>query len=283
MSIHSRAVLVELNISTWTANKLDRIKTDQILHDSRAGHKSGKFHKNLMAGTSLVKDLSDFAAQVRTWNTKQTLPWQDRGPRFVPTSMYLDYKKQINQKRTHFWNSVDTVAQGYETCKQTARYHLGDLYNPDDYPDAEEVRAKYGWHFNTTPVPKSGHFMVDVPAEELAEMQESCDDRVNTRLKEAMQEAWDRLHSMCADMSKKLTENEDDKKKRWHDSFISNPLELCALLSHLNITGDPELERARKQLERTMQYADIDALKDSPSTREALKRNVDSIIEEFEW
>ena len=80
------------------------------------------------------------------------------------------------------------------------------MYNPDDYPDAEEVRAKYGWHFNTTPVPKSGHFMVDVPAEELAEMQESCDDRVNTALKEAMQEAWDRLHSMCADMSKKLTE-----------------------------------------------------------------------------
>ena len=284
MSIDQRALLVELNISTWTANKLDRGKTDQILHDSKAGNRAGKFHKNLMAGTSLVKDLSDYAAQCRTWNNKQTLPWKDKGPRAVPTSLYLEYKKGVNERCVTFWDKVEGVVQGYEAAKHTARLHLGDLYNPDDYPHAEQVRAKYGWDFETNMIPKSGHFMVDVPAEELAEMQESCEARVNERFKEAMQEAWGRLHSMCAEMSKKLTENEDDKKKkRWHDSFISNPLELCALLSHLNVTNDPDLERARAQLEQTIQGADIETIKDSAATREALKRDVDSIIDQYEW
>jgi hypothetical protein len=86
-------------------------------------------------------------------------------------------------------------------------------------------------------------------------------------------------------MSKKLTalDEEEENKKRWHDSFVTNPLELCKLLSHLNITNDPELDAARRKLEATMQYADIEVLKDSPAMREALKKDVDSIIQEYEW
>jgi len=283
MSIHEKALLVELNISTWTANKLDRTKTDQILHESNAGTRAGTFVKNLMTGTSLVKDTSDYAALCRTWNTKQTLPWQDRGPRFAPTSMFIDYKRDVDNREQTFWSMVDGVVDGYEEAKEVARVALGSLWNPNDYPDASQIRAKYAWSFNVTPVPKSGHFMVDVPAKELAEMQASCDAGVDVKLKEAMQSAWDRLHSMCLDMSNKLTEGEEGKKKRWHNSFVDNPIELCDLLSHMNITNDPKLEQLRRQLEVTMSGANIEVLKDSLETRQALKRDVDSILKQCEW
>lgn len=285
MSISERALLVELNISTWTANKLDRNKTNEVLSNARAERTAGKFHKNLMTGTKLVKDVNDYAAKCRLWNNTTTLPWQDRGPRLMPTSLFLDYKEQINERKSEFWNLVYNLRDNYEAAKQTARIHLGSLYNEADYPHIDEIMHKFNWRFTVTSVPKAGHFMVDVPAEELIEMQESCEADVERRVKDAMQSAWDRLHKMCADMSKKLTalDEEEENKKRWHDSFVTNPLELCKLLSHLNVTNDPDLDAARRKLEATMQYADIEVLKDSPAMREALKKDVDSIIQEYEW
>jgi hypothetical protein len=83
-------------------------------------------------------------------------------------------------------------------------------------------------------------------------------------------------------MSKKL-EDSGDGKKRYHDSLISNPLELCELLTKLNITNDPKLEEARRQVELAMLGADIEEVKDSPMVRENLKAKVDAILGKFEW
>jgi hypothetical protein len=101
-----------------------------------------------------------------------------------------------------------------------------------------------------------------------------------------MREPWDRLHKMLSDMSTKLTEEDDDStkpKKRWHDTFVSNAVDLCALLTSLNVTGDARLEEARRQLELTMVGADIEAIKESPIVRESMKSKVDEILGKFDW
>ena len=51
MSISSSAVLVELNISVWTAEILDKGETEKVTTDNNAGSKAAKVKKNLMAGT----------------------------------------------------------------------------------------------------------------------------------------------------------------------------------------------------------------------------------------
>ena len=47
MSIASSAVLVELNISVWPANKLDKSATDAVIADNSAGKHSAQVRKNL--------------------------------------------------------------------------------------------------------------------------------------------------------------------------------------------------------------------------------------------
>ena len=49
MSISSSAVLTELNISVWTANKLDRNATEAVLNSNAASRDSAQVRKNLMA------------------------------------------------------------------------------------------------------------------------------------------------------------------------------------------------------------------------------------------
>ena len=285
MSLQERALLVTLNISTWTANKLDRQKTNSILAQAGADVRAGKFHKNLMSGTKLAKDINDYAAKCRLWNTQQTLPWEN-GKRLIASSQFLDYKQELNEKRRTFWGKVSTLESEFDEGKEVARIHLGSLFNEDDYPSVEEVVSKYAFDWKPGALPESGHLCVDIPAEDLEEARKEISGDADARIKDAMGEAWKRLHTMCTDISKKLTKLDDEdaeNKKRWHGSFVTNPIELCHLMSHLNITNDPELEAARRKLENTMANADIEVIKEAPAVREALKKDVDSIINEFEW
>ena len=55
------------------------------------------------------------------------------------------------------------------------------------------------------------------------------------------------------------------------------------MLTKMNITNDPKLEEARKELELTMLGTDIDAIKDSEQHRTEVKAKVDAIIKKFEW
>jgi len=85
-------------------------------------------------------------------------------------------------------------------------------------------------------------------------------------------------------MSEKLTDIDgDETKKRYHDTLITNAQSLCAMLTHLNVTKDPKLEDARRQLELTMLGADIDHIKESPDVRKDMKAKVDAILKTFEW
>jgi hypothetical protein len=110
------------------------------------------------------------------------------------------------------------------------------------------------------------------------------EDQQKEKLAEACREPWERLHAELSGISKKLTDVEgDDRKKRYHDTLISNPLDLCKLLTKLNITNDPKLEEARRQLEVTMLGTDIESIKEDAVVRQGVKAKVDDILKRFEW
>ena len=284
MSISSSALLVELNISVWPASKLDREITDKVNTDASAVRGASQTKKNLFAGTSLRKDISDFAARVRLYHNKHTLPWADKGERMLPTALFMDYKQTMNGFEQTFNMMCTNFFVEYPRLVADAPTNLGTMYKAEDYPDIEEVRLKFGFRRAVKPIPESGDFRLDIPAHDLVEMKNDYEKQYSDRLAEAMREPWERLHKMLVGMSEKLTDVEgDDSKKRYHDTLISNPIELCGLLTKLNVTNDPKLEEARRQLELTMLGADIESIKEDAQSRSALKSKVDAILGKFDW
>jgi hypothetical protein len=74
------------------------------------------------------------------------------------------------------------------------------------------------------------------------------------------------------------------KKKRrpkLYDSMLEQGLELCTLLTSLNVTGDPKLEQARQALETALSRVDMDSLKTTPELQNHLKNKMDEILSEF--
>ena len=284
MSISSSALLVELNISVWPASKLDKEVTDKVNTDASAVKGASQTKKNLFAGTSLRKDISDFAARVRLYHNKHTLPWADKGERMLPTALFMDYKQTINGFEQTFNMMCNNFFVEYPRLVVDAPSNLGSMYKAEDYPDLTDVRLKFGFRRAVKPIPESGDFRLDIPAHDLAEMKNDYEKQYSDKLAEAMREPWERLHKMLVGMSEKLTDIEgDDSKKRYHDTLISNPIELCGLLTKLNVTNDPKLEEARRQLELTMLGADIESIKEDADSRSALKSKVDAILGKFDW
>lgn len=287
MSIASSSLLVELNISVWTANKLDKNITESVLIANGAtAADAGQFRKNLMAGTTLRKDIADFAASCRLWHNIMTLPWADRGARLIPTSLFLDYKAEANKRRAKFLHMVEHFIKEYPNLQAIAQTRLGSFYDPNDYPSAEEVASKFGFRLVFTPLAETGDFRLDVAKEELDELRRQYDENLNSRVADAMKSQWDKLHDLLTRMSDKLIEPEDEEtevKRRWHDTFVTNAHEMCAMLTHLNVTKDPELEEARLKLEQAMRGVGIEDIKEYPGVRASVKQKLDAILKDYSW
>ena len=283
MSISSSAVLVELNISVWPASKIDREMTDQVNTNALASRDASQTKKNLFAGTSLRKDIEKFAARVRLYHNQHTLPWADKGERMLPTKLFMEYKQTMNGFEQTFRMMCNNFFLEYPRLVAEAPVNLGAMYKAEDYPELDEVREKFGFRQSINPLPDSGDFRLDIPAEDLEDVRAEFKDKFDERLKEAMRAPWEKLHKVLLGMSEKLKDGDGDDKKRYHDSLLTNPLELCELLTKLNVTNDLVLEEARRQVELTMLGANIDNIKEDAVSRTELKSKVDSILKKFEW
>jgi hypothetical protein len=283
MSISSSAVLVSLNISCWPATKLDREVTDKVNTDNNANARAGKFMKDLFAGTSLRKDIEKKSAHIRAYHLRTTLPWADKGDRLLTTALFMEYKTWLNKEQGEFNQLCQRFFDAYPQLLVDAPAQLGTMYRADDYPTLEEVRGRFAFRYKITPLPDSGDFRLDIPNEERASLAAEYERDYTERLAEAMREPWERLHKLLQATSDKLTEVDGEEKKRYHETLITNAQELCALLTKLNVTQDPKLEEARRQLELTMLGADIEAVRESPEVRSSIKSKVDSILSKFDW
>ena len=283
MSISSSAVLVELNISVWPASKIDRETTAKTNTDAGAVRDASQTKKNLFAGTSLRKDIEKFAARVRLYHNQNTLPWADKGERLLPTRLFMEYKQTMDSYQNAFDVMCNNFFAEYPRLVAEAPTNLGTMFKAEDYPDIAEVRNKFGFRRAINPMPDSGDFRLDIPTHDLAELRAEFENKFNERLADAVREPWNRLHTMLTTISEKLTDTDGDDKKRYHDTLVTNPLELCALLTKLNVTNDPLLEDARRQLELTMLGANIESIKEDKHYRSEVKSKVDNILSKFNW
>ena len=283
ISIGSSAMLVELNISTWTARKLDKKVSAEVDVAKGAKTSAVNVNKNLLAGTGFLDTITKYAANARAWHLSQTLPWSDNGQRLLPVSNFITYKEQLGKLNENFDALVGKFIEAYPNLVSAAAFQLGDLFNRDEYPEADAIARKFKFNYNFFPVPQAGDFRVDIGEDAKQELALSCQHAYEDRLNNAMSEAWQRLHKCLSNISERLTVNDDGKEKIFRDSLVENAHELIDLLTHLNITKDPKLEQARVELFNTIGHHDAESLRSSVVAKESVKSKVDAILSKFEF
>ena len=275
------ALIVNLSLSVWTGRKLDKRVSEEVDQAKSTKTRAGNYHKNLLAGSGKLEEITKVANAVRTWHYTVTQPWGDNGDRVLNMASFMDYKSRLAEYETQFATAVNNFLNEYDTLVAAAAFQLGDLFNREDYPTREHITDKFGFRYAFTPLPMAGDFRIDIGEEGLREMQEHYEGVLTTRLNDAMRDAWDRLHDVLTRMSERLADDDEGKRKIFRDSLVDNAIEVCGLLRHFNITGDTRLEALRMQLEDTMRGIDAASLRESDMLREQTKRKVDNMLEKF--
>jgi hypothetical protein len=276
------AMLVELRISTWTARKRDNETTMEINTSKEADQDSGSVYKYLMAGSDHLKKIEKYSAKCRAWNGTQTLPWM-KGIGLLPMENFFKYREQLATMEANFFALVDDFIAEYPRLKNDQAFKLGKWYKADEFPDIETLPRRFKFEYNFLPVPESGDFRINCEARIKADLQEQYEKMFGNKLAEAMRDPWERLHKVLTHMTDKLTDNEDGDRKIFRDSIIDNAVELCDLLTRLNVVKDPELEKARRMLEKAVTNTDVKDLRTLSSARLELKTDVQDILNKFKW
>lgn len=289
ITIASSAMLVDLNIHSWTASIVDRGISDEVNVVKGAKAQAAKVTKNLFAGTSLLADINKFDARIRLWHQQNTLPWADRGSRLLPSSQFFEYKQMLSHFERTRSDMVTRFVEEYDELVKQAENVLGDMYVASDYPEKEHIAGHFVFRYNFLPVPTAGDFRVDVGNEALDELRAQFDSAVEDRIRAGVEDVYERLRNSLVHMSTKLEEfievgsDGKVKKKRVHDSMLTNARELCSVLQHLNLTNDEKLEEARRRFSAVVNSVDTEDLKESEDARERVKSEVDDILSKFNF
>ncbi len=288
----SDAVVVDLNISLWTARKLDKKVSQEVDHNKNTKVKAGTYNKHLLAGTQKLDELNKLVGSIRTWHYEQTILWSDSGSRLLPFANFFTYKPTLDAYKKQFEDAVDQFLVEYPQLVSAAAFQLGDLFDRDEYPDAEQLRGKFRFRYNITPLATANDFRLRAGQQVLDELRQQYEESFNNKLQDAMKDLWTRLHDVLKHMSDKLADAQTPRVAKdgtqnytqiFRDSLMTNAFDLCDLLTRLNVTNDPQLEFARKRLEQAISGLSAEAVRDSDQVRKDVKQKVDDILGAFNF
>ena len=279
------AMLVEFNASVWTARKLDKGTTDEVISTKSAMAKdAARVNKNLLAGRPELDAINQQVGKVRTFVYDNTLPWSDSGLRLLPTVNFMTFTAKMGEYEEEFNRMVDDFVQTYPTLITAQAMALGDMFKRDEYPTAQAIAEKFRFRVGYMPVPTAGDFRVDVGNEAQAELKQQLEKLQAERVETAMADVRARLGEHLRRMSDRLAVdviNGEVKTRRFHDSLVSGALELCDIVKSLNVVGDTNLEDTRRSLANLLSGVEPDDLRKNMGVRTDVRAQVDQLLDKF--
>lgn len=271
--VSKRAVLVQLSISCWTAQKFDKRVTKKVNADHAAAADAGRWNKHLLAGADLHRAVVNAAANARNVFYKHTLPWTDEGRRLLPTSNFFNFTEKMRIERGKFDEALQLFIPAYPQLKLEARLRQGTMHDPEDFPSDREVEKKFSWDIGFEPLPMNGDFRVNLPPEELEGIEAASAKRVEVAVKGAMQDVWHRLHQTVVKVK-----NAAAIDGLVRDDLSTRVLDQLSLLADLNATNDSELDEMILKVGNEL-TPNPDDLRNNEAVRSAVEKKADAILD----
>ena len=286
-NIDTCALLVELNVSQWTARKLDRSTTDELVSNKHAQAKgAARVNKHLFAGRSELEVVSQHITETRSFVYDNTLPWSDSGIRLLPSARFMEFNTKLQQAEDKFYGLVTEFVTVYPSLITAQAMALGDMFNRNDYPAPTDIEHRFRFNVNYMPVPASGDFRVDIGNDAQEELRKKLSSLADERVEFAMKDIKTRLAEHLKRMSDRLSVdyiNGEAKPRKFHDSLLDGAHDLCDMVDALNIINDPQLAEARKALKQAIGGIDVKDLRKDIPTRTDIKAQVDDVLSKFNF
>ena len=282
----SRAMIVSLNISQWTARKTDKRVSDQVARDNGASADAGKYNKSLVAREAL-ENIAECVTAAREFHYAQTLPWLDSGARVLPAANFFSYRSQMNVFTHRFYGAVADFIGNYPAAVDEAKDRLGSMFSPADYPDSAKIANAFKMGVRFMPLPDSNDFRVQLSAEDTARVKADIEKDVRSATQTAMADLWKRIHDAVTHMADRLRKYSIDATtgkaaNPFRDSLVENLRELVEILPRLNFTGDAKLSAMHQQIAAELTAIDAADLRTDANARGRVATAAEQILATME-
>lgn len=261
----ANAVLVNLSISQWSGRRFDKKATEEI-NSTHGATNAGRFNK-LLVDQEIIKALTKKASAIRTFHREQTLPWGDNGDRILPAKNFLDYMNQMNSLIADYEDEINSFMASYDRAIADAQIKLNTLYNPNDYPSKEEMRAKFSVTTTLNPVPEENHItdmnLGGIPDGQMEAIRAQINSDVVSRHEEAIKELVQRAKDAVQRIVHTLSEAKD---KVFRNTMVTNISDMIELFPKLNYTNDPRINDIIREMQSLV--IDPDSLRSDDIARE---------------
>lgn len=282
-TLHSSAVLVSLKIGIWNTKRKDKGTSEKVKLDAGAQGNVGAYNKNLVPDFRELESITKFSADCRNWIKRTTVPWTFDGVNVVSTTtLWNGFDQEMQDRQKQFYAMRDDVLLEYANARQAAQFRLGSMFDATEYPSVDEVSTKFYFDYSYHPVPQAGDFRVDVSNQGLQFLQEQFEREANKAVAEAMSSLWERVKKTTETLSNQLRVSKDEKGKLYQ-STLDTALDLCNMMKDLNLTGDPKMERMRRDLFSTLNGMDLNDLKKDETARLSVKQEIDDLLSKFDF
>lgn len=242
MSVKEKAMLVNLTTSHWTAKKFDAKVTKEI-DETHGSENSGRFNKTLII-SDLLSDINGCIGKARSYHYKVTMPWDDAGPRLLPTTNYFDYTKAMGIFQVEHKELVVKFLQQYPDLQDIAKARLNTLYNENDYPDVAALANKFNLSYKLTLIADKDDLRVNLSKSEVAEITKNIQSSLSDRINNAKNSIVERAETAIKAMITKLS----DETATFRDSLIGNVVSLAELIPSMNFDDDEKFDWLAKKL-----------------------------------
>jgi hypothetical protein len=273
-------MLATLNISSWSAKKYDKKATQQVNEANNAQGNAGRYNKALLAREALSRVQAVITA-ARAYHNTQSLPWLDDATRILPAIRYDVYKESMRKFRVDFESEVDSFVAGYDVLVDEARAILGDLFDLADYPDSQDIRAKFRFGVRIMPMPDSSDFRAQISDHQAAQIRADIERDTREQTKHAMNDAYMRIQGVVAKMVEKLEAYKPARRNSpaegvFRDSLVTNVRDLVEILPAFNLTADPTFDALVARMESGLCHHPEDLRED-----EGLRINTAKVAQEI--
>lgn len=286
ISLASSAVLVSLDVNVWSATKQDRGISNEITSAKNADKSAGRYVKNLLADHPKHKALVNYRQTIYNWVKRRTYRWNNSQD-LLPSVDLPRFKQEFNEHEVMFYQLLDDFANQYDSIVSDMAFKQGDMFDRNDYPTKDQVRAKFGIKLFVSEVPMSD-FRCGIA-------QDIADDLFTTYTKQAEEiissverEQADRFIEVMQSISHCCGVDEHEvngevrsKKRKIYETTIEKAKEMCETFKGFNLTNSQQLEEARASLEKALQGVSAEDIRDSDAVRHAVKEDIDSILNKF--
>lgn len=273
-ALNERALLCMLQISQWTARKLDKIETVALNRAHGLNVEAARVNKNLLPFGVALERVHATTGQIRKDFARRTLPWGIDGVNILKATAYLDFIAVVRDWQVEWQAAVDEFVATYPQAVAEARVLLNTLFRVEDYPPADTIADRFRFNIQFMPVPDQQDWRVDVGDAERTRLSEAITAQVVEAEGRAVREAWQRVYDVVSKARERLAVPENV----FRDTLVENAQELCALLPSLNITDDPALERARQDIEGSLCRHLPDTLRNDPAVRQDVAERMAEVM-----